>query len=71
MSWTAGTAASNDLLTPFTDPGEDLLHLEFVAPDTITARRIAWGFSGPTDAVLRGNSGYMLATPTRDLPPEP
>jgi hypothetical protein len=60
MSWTAGTAASNDLLTPFNDPGEDLLHLEFVAPDTVMAHRIAWGFSGPTDAVLRGNRMYVI-----------
>jgi glucose/arabinose dehydrogenase len=60
MSWTAGTAASNDLLTPFNDPGEDLLHLNFVGPDSVTARRIAWGFSGPTDAALKGNRMYVI-----------
>ncbi len=60
LSWTAGSAASNDLLTPFADPGEDLLALRFVAPDTIEARRIVWGFSSPMDAVIVDDKMYVI-----------
>ena len=60
LSWTAGTPTSDDLLTPFADPGEDLLHLEFIAPDSVRARRIVSGFSGPTDAVIRNQRMFVI-----------
>jgi len=79
LSWTAGTVASDDLLTPFSDPGEDLLELRFIAPDTIEARRIVWGFSSPMDIVddrmyvieLGGTRGLWELHFTGGIPNEP
>lgn len=62
LSFTDGDAAhagASELLTPFGEPSQDLLHLRFSGPDTLSATRIVGGFDGPIDAVLDGQTMYV------------
>jgi hypothetical protein len=63
LSWTDGDPASpgaSPLLAPFGDAAQDLLHLDFLDPTTVSATRIVAGFEGPMDAVLVGRTMYVV-----------
>ena len=63
LSWTDGNAANagaSPLLSPFGDDAQDLLHLDFLSPDTVSATRIVSGFEGPMDAVLVFRTMYVV-----------
>lgn len=53
VSW---GAAGGDL----SDRGEDLLHLNFAAPDQLNATQLVTGFNQPIDAVLHNKTLYVL-----------
>lgn len=60
LSW---TGQESDLLAPFTDEGEDLLHLTLEQTNDafeLSAHRLARGFTNPIDAVFVGRSLYIL-----------
>lgn len=66
LSWNDGTPAANDLLTPFSDPGQDLLQfpITFLLSDdpiaVVASVRIVRGFAQPIDAEIVGNNIYVL-----------
>ena len=52
-------------MSPFGDPGEDILHLEMTKNGTndnytFTSTRIAMGFNHPVDMVLDSNMLYLI-----------
>ncbi|MBS1914177.1 MAG: PQQ-dependent sugar dehydrogenase [Bacteroidetes bacterium] len=63
LSWTDGTPAANDLLTPFSDPGQDMLQLRMRKNGqsyALASRRIVRGFVQPIDAAIVGDRIYVL-----------
>ncbi|MDX1546032.1 MAG: PQQ-dependent sugar dehydrogenase [Rhodothermales bacterium] len=61
LSWTG--ADESELLAPFGDEGEDLLHLALRRTDDgyeTTATRLVRGFDQPIDAVIAGDEIYVL-----------
>ncbi|MFZ7114981.1 MAG: T9SS type A sorting domain-containing protein [Bacteroidota bacterium] len=58
-------AGVSSLMSPFGDPGEDILHLEMTKNGigdnyTFTSTRIAMGFNHPVDMVLDSNMLYLI-----------
>jgi len=58
-------AGASSLMSPFGDPGEDILHLEMVKDSTgdsysFHSTRIAMGFNHPVDMVLDSNMLYLV-----------
>lgn len=58
-------AGASTLMSPFGDPGEDILHLEMSKDSTgnnyeFTSTRIAMGFNHPVDMVLDSNILYLI-----------
>lgn len=69
-SWTNGRPGGSELLTPFDEPGQDLLHLDLMKSDTsyvVRTTRIAEGFNEPIDAAIDGNRIYILEYGGRQL----
>jgi glucose/arabinose dehydrogenase len=69
IRFTSGKNSS--LMRPFTNQGSDLLHLHMVydkATDNyvVQTTRIVEGFNDPVDAVLIGNSMYLIEYGGRD-----
>ncbi|MEN0052460.1 MAG: T9SS type A sorting domain-containing protein [Mucilaginibacter sp.] len=65
LGWTAGVTPPSTEIGPFSDPGQDLLHIQFIydaATDNyrIQTNRIAWKFNNPVDAEMVGNIIYVL-----------
>jgi hypothetical protein len=62
LSWTSGSPASGSLLSPFNDPGEDLLLLDFRSgqPPMVSANYLASGFNAPIDDEVMGGALYVL-----------
>lgn len=57
--------ATSPMMAPFTNQGEDLLHLELTYDKTsdnyfVKTTRIVEGFKEPTDAVMIGNEVYVI-----------
>lgn len=57
--------ATSPMMVPFTNQGEDLLHLELTYDKTsdnyfVKTTRIVEGFKEPTDAVMIGNDVYVI-----------
>jgi hypothetical protein len=62
-SWTDGRPGGSELLTPFGDPGQDLMHLELVREGefyVMHSTKIAEGFNQPIDAEIIANNVYVL-----------
>lgn len=58
-------AGASTLMSPFGDPGEDILHLEMTKNGTgdnytFSSTRIAMGFNHPVDMVLDSNMLYLI-----------
>ena len=58
-------AGASTLMSPFGDPGEDILHLEMTKDGTgdnytFSSTRIAMGFNHPVDMVLDSNMLYLI-----------
>jgi hypothetical protein len=65
LGWTAGVSDNSTDIGPFSDPGQDLLHIQLIydaATDNykIQTHRIAWKFNNPVDAEMVGNVIYIL-----------
>ncbi|WP_295718792.1 T9SS type A sorting domain-containing protein [Mucilaginibacter sp.] len=65
LGWTAGVSDTSKEIGPFADPGQDLLHVQFIYDNVtdnyrIQTHRIAWKFNNPVDAELVGNIIYVL-----------
>ncbi|HYE95998.1 MAG TPA: PQQ-dependent sugar dehydrogenase [Rubricoccaceae bacterium] len=60
LRWTSGAPGQSVLFEPFGEEGEDLVHLDFHGPDTVAVTRLVRGFAGPMDAVLVGQTLYVI-----------